>query len=473
MKTEDKNTQIKLGYKQHIALDIDLSNANTVAIIGNLNGFFGVYNSRDKSSVLDMFKTPIETGKYIPIIADFLINETNSIHIIANQETCDYFENMFSYIKNEFCKTIKFKEGQVIYTVINNDSEYIDFLNSFLDNDMKFDYIIQNPPYSGSLHLDFLKKGYELLSDKGKMVIIEPATWLINVRKTGKAKLYDEIKKMLGKHVYKVVIENMNKQFDTALYVPFSITYIDNKNEYSEIDFSCCGEHRVVNNLYDCNMIGDYDMIWSILNKIKSYGENVGTMEDHIYKEGKTNVDENTWFCKYADIMGQGGCGMYGTHGEFKDSDNAFQITIFGEYQNAVIDCFIHRNKNKIKNIQHKQLDTGGNEKDKLANQLFGSKQELENWKHFVFNNKIPLFTSIVLVIDQNNTCKDVLCWLTDKQYTDEEIYQLLNITEEQKFIDRTIKKYERHSPWFKRYMCGPDSVSDEEVQKFIDSLSR
>lgn len=336
----------------------------------------------------------------------------------------------------------------------------------------KFDYIIQNPPYSGSLHLDFLKKGYELLSDNGKMVIIEPATWLINVRKTGKAKLYDEIKKMLGKHVYKVVIENMNKQFDTALYVPFSITYIDNKVNYDSIKLVRCGETLNVNNLYDCNLIGDYDMIWSILNKIKSYGEKVGTMKDHIYKEEKTKVNKETWFCKYADIMGQGGCGMYGTHGEFKDSDNAFQITIFGEYQNAVIDCFIHRNKNKIKNIQHKQLDTGGNEKDKLANQLYGSKQELENWKHFVFNNKIPLFTSIVLVISQNNRVKDIIPWLVDKKYTDDEIYQLLNITEEeQQFIDKIIKKYERHSPWFKRYMCGPDSVSDEEVQKFINIL--
>ena len=42
---------------------------------------------------------------------------------------------------------------------------------------------------------------------------------------------------------------------------------------------------------------------------------------------------------------------------------------------------------------------------------------------------------------------------------------------EEIKLIDRTIKKYERNSPWFKRYMCGPDAVSDEEVNNFIKSL--
>ena len=38
-------------------------------------------------------------------------------------------------------------------------------------------------------------------------------------------------------------------------------------------------------------------------------------------------------------------------------------------------------------------------------------------------------------------------------------------------WIETTIKKYERYSPWFKRYICGPSSVSDEEVQKFINEL--
>ena len=37
--------------------------------------------------------------------------------------------------------------------------------------------------------------------------------------------------------------------------------------------------------------------------------------------------------------------------------------------------------------------------------------------------------------------------------------------------IEKTLKKYNRNSPWFKRYMLGPSVVSDEEVQKFIDSL--
>lgn len=152
--------------------------------------------------------------------------------------------------------------------------------------------------------------------------------------------------------------------------------------------------------------------------------------------------------------------------------DTAYNYGVFGQFMSIYTNVYYHPNRNSISETPLHTYNSANKETDKVADCLYGTKQELENWKHFVFNNKIPLFTSIVLVIDQNNTCKDVLCWLTDKQYTDSEIYKLLGITEdEQKFIDKTIKKYERHSPWFKRYMCGKDSVSNEEVQKFIDSL--
>lgn len=372
-------------------------------------------------------------------------------------KTKEEFEGFKTLLESKGCKKLSvffINNNQTLIDEFNN--KYKDTVNIYTINNIhtmpKFDYIIQNPPYSRSFHLEFFKKGLDMLNPKGKMTIIEPSTWLINIRQNGKAKYYNEIKKLTKGHIYKVIIENYNKEFDTAMYVPFAVTYIDMDKVYDKIDFWCCGEHRVVNNLYGCNMIGDYNMIWCILNKIKSYGKKVGTMKDHIYKEGKTKVDKDTEFMGFADIVGQGGCGSHG-YGIFSFNDNEFQKTAFGEYQNSLIDVFCRRTNTK-------------------TYQLFGTKQELENWKYFVFNNKIPLFCSIVLVIDQNNTVSPVLCWLTDKQYTDEEIYKLLNITEEeQEFINKTIKKYERHSPWFKRYLCGKDSVSNEEVQKFIDSL--
>lgn len=462
-------------------IDVDMvSRAENMLIIGNMCGFFGEFSVTSDSAhpvTVDFMNTNPSVISRLSLISDILKAGKN-VTVVTNQETKEYYEMLFTFIRKEI---FKFNKKNVGFKCINNDKDYIDFLDKMISNNMKFDYIVQNPPYSGSLHLDFLNKGLDLLDESGKMVIIEPATWLINVRRTGKAKLYDSIKSRLGNHVYKVVIENLNKEFDTAMYVPFSITYIDLNQEFGSIDFWCCGEHRVVDNLYDCNMIGDYDMIWSILGKIKQYGQKVGTMKDHIYKDGKSIVNDQTYYCKYADIMPfiacqaaqtshvRGGGYMFDSAYQRDKNGNVLEI---GEFFKAYYSTYYHYNRNSISQTPLHSYNAGNKETDKIADNLYGTKQELENWKHFVFNNKIPLFTSIVLVIDQHNTCKDVLCWLTDKQYTDSEIYQLLGITEEeQQFIDKTIKKYERHSPWFKRYMCGKDSVSNEEIQKFIDNL--
>ena len=55
-----------------------------------------------------------------------------------------------------------------------------------------FNTIITNPPYAGSLHLDIFNRLLDNLDEKtGQMTIVEPSTWLIYVRKIGKAKKYD------------------------------------------------------------------------------------------------------------------------------------------------------------------------------------------------------------------------------------------------------------------------------------------
>ena len=117
--------------------------------------------------------------------------------------------------------------------------------------------------------------------------------------------------------------------------------------------------------------------------------------------------------------------------------DSDFQHTKNGEFQNSVIDVLCL----KINTDTYK---------------LYGTKDELENWKYFVFNNKLPLFLNIILAIDQHNNSYDYVPWITDNQYTDDEIYKMLNISyEEKELIDMTILKYERNSEWFKKYMKG------------------
>ena len=117
--------------------------------------------------------------------------------------------------------------------------------------------------------------------------------------------------------------------------------------------------------------------------------------------------------------------------------DSDFQHTKNGEFQNSVIDVLCL----KINTDTYK---------------LYGTKEELENWKYFAFNNKLPLFLNIILTIDQHNNSYNYVPWITDKHYTDDEIYKILNINkDEQLLINLVIKKFERNSEWFKRYMSG------------------
>ena len=127
----------------------------------------------------------------------------------------------------------------------------------------------------------------------------------------------------------------------------------------------------------------------------------------------------------------------------------------------------------EIENEPLHAKDRGGKITDKIADNIYGTKEELENWKNFVFNNKLPLFLNIVLTIAQNNNSKEFVPWLVDKQYTDDEINKMFGFTEEEiRLMDVTLKKYERNSPWFKRYMCGKDSATDDEVNEFIKRIS-
>ena len=389
---------------------------------------------------LEMYKNIIETRV-----------EDNSIVYIFDTKLVNF------YTKNIYIKNIQ------IYTVNIKEDDFEDFAVK-LKNMPKFDYIIQNPPYSKSLHLDFLKAGYNMLSDTGKMIIIEPSTFYINIRKNGKAKNYNEIKKLIKDHVYKVIIENYNKEFNTAIYFPFAITYIDKAKTYNNIDVNICGEYKNVTSLYDINLIGNYNLIWSILDKI-----NYDKVKNHLYLPNKSNKKEGNYYCKFAGITAN----MCGCGNRFF-SNEMFRLTLNKDYYFAFTAPLFHSDRTSdIQNYPNERRTRGGVKiEGSEAECITGTKEELENWKYFVFNNSLPLFINICMTIDQNNNSLPYVPWLVDKKYTDKEIYDMFGFTNEEiKLIETTIKKYERYSPWFKRYICGPSLVSDEEVQKFINEL--
>ena len=327
--------------------------------------------------------------------------------------------------------------------------------------------VVTNPPYDGSLHLDFLNMGLDALKEKGKMVIIEPATWLINVKKDGThAHKANQVKDKIKGHVKSVKIENLNKDFKIALHVPLSITTIDFSKTYDTIEFECCGEKKIVKDIYDCNLIGDYKTIWSILNKVLAYGD---TMKNHTTKENK---GEGMWYAKYAGVAGGAGgcfCAISSpANGSSYESQATWCSTSNGDYVTGYTSTAYHYFMNAISPKPLCSYSKGRKPTDKIADNIYGTKQELENWKHFIFSNKLPLFINIVLTIHECNVVTSFLPWLVDKKYTDEEINQKFGFTKKEiALIDATLKKFERNSPWFKRYACGPDADS---TMKSIDA---
>lgn len=468
----------------NIELDSSMINENTKNVIiigGRINGLFGMFDRvNNKVNIIGNYRYYKEQTRFwnnIKFFVNCIKYNVNIYCVSSDKSAYDNYKYMIGYIIEEIlfkgCSKQLHKRYMKLFNgrTLSNDNDVLSFLSKLEEHNMKFDYIIQNPPYSGTTHIDFFKKGLDLLTDTGKMVIIEPAALYIDIRKYGTNKLnvisiYNPLKEQIKTHVHKVIIENYNKEFSTALDKPFSITYIDKEKEHNKILLNVFGEKKYVNSLYDCNLIGDYNMIWNILDKVMKYPYK---MKDHIYNPNKTIITGNIYFCMYSNMNGNTPASCTGTSGaQYKD--NFWMHHIIGDIFQTYIMQTWHYDPRNIEpcTVPFCQV----NDQNKLATNLYGTKEELENWKHFIFNNKLPLFINIVLVIDQHNTSKDVLCWLVDKQYTDDEINELFHFTEEEiKFMDKIIKKYERHSPWFKRYCCGPSSVSDEEVQKFIDEL--
>lgn len=354
---------------------------------------------------------------------------------------------------------IKDKNGNGTYDVRDfldlNNEKIIELVG--MPNGKKFDCIIQNPPFSGDLHLEFFNKCLDILSENGQMVIVEPGQWIVqlkdNAKYTKPTSLAEQIKHKIENHVKTIDLNNYNAEFGIANKTAISITSIDFSKEYNTIDFNCCGEIDKVNSLYDCNLIGNYNIIKSILLKCKNYKDH---MSDHCVdvRKYKTYENKGYYFLSYASYMINNLGSNYGSTVKqiYDDTKNKQYIlfnTSFGTYYSAY--CILGNGSKISYNFIEKGVKHGS-----PKDSIYGTKNELENWQYYINNNYLPLFINLCLTIDEHNNSKEYVPWLVDKKYSNKEIYKILNINEiEQNFIEETIKKYDINSKWFKIYMLG------------------
>ena len=315
-----------------------------------------------------------------------------------------------------------------------------------IDNyNKKIDVCLMNPPFSRDLHLDFFDKALDI---SNKVVIIEPGQWLVQLKENGKYTKQDSksvnIQKKIEGHVKSIEFNNYNKELNIANKTVCSISCIDFTKDYNEIDFECITEKSKVKSLKDCNLIGERRLVDDILNKCKSYKEH---MIDHCINLKKYKEYENKgyYFIPYGNYM-INNLGTMQTHGWTPSFHTKTHLL---DTLNSYFAVLCTSDKSKINNKVHI-----GTRSNNPVDSVYGTKEEIENWYNFVYNNKLPVFVNICLTIDENNNSREYIPWLVDKKYTDEEIYKLLDITkEEQELIDKTIKKFDINTNWCKKLL--------------------
>lgn len=344
---------------------------------------------------------------------------------------------------------------------------------------MKFDYIIQNPPYNGSMHMNFFNWGYRMQrKNNGKMIIIQPATYYIDIRPTSPKPVDFKNKLEQDKAVASIIIENYNYDFATNLYATHAITFIDFTRKYNEIDFRCYGHRQKIKSIVnESNPYGNLQIINSIISKM-NYSLRIDTVKKHSFytdKVNKLHFGEDIVFTKYAVIIGGSGGGFgasYGaeTHNSVFNSRGRFDCK-FGNFATGYLAPNYHPTDNGIFNEITFNNKTNGSTADNKASNIYGTRTEIENWIENSRNNPLMLFINIIYSWDQHNHTNDIMPWLVDKVYSDKEIFDICQFTQkEREFIIKTIMLYRSTSAYYQRYILGTNIDNINKIKNTKDS---
>ena len=231
------------------------------------------------------------TGSFLIAWYEVLSKYHSHEHIINNMLWG--FETNFSY----------FKANNKYYQFKNVHKE--SFLETIKLDNMKFDHIVNNPPYEGKkeLHQKFFNKAVDLLKDGGSLIFVQPATPYLN-NKPGKSN-QQLMRQNVLKYKTNVKLINPNIFENAAIMSTLAITHlVKNHNDSNKLESVEFESGKIYTNvdLRNINYNGmDIDVFIPLRDKIEAYIQKNGSCESIYYRNDKGT---SNYICKFPRVRG-------------------------------------------------------------------------------------------------------------------------------------------------------------------------
>lgn len=319
-----ENIKLKVNHK--VVFDLPNEQAKNILIFGNTINFFGFFYKNGQIDLMSMNEN--DRHHFIWLVSQ--VKNKANIYIIGEQEELDYYQKIFNWIGKHSIKcNVKFLKS--IKSI-----DYINILDNRLKN-MKFDYIVGNPPF-GSVGGDTLHlKCLDLVYDKfiKKMLIIMP--WGFVTKDTRSFKKYQikfapklqYVKEILGNNfegtnmASAAIYEFTNEESETTILEDLS----GNKTEKSDLTSILLFTHyekeiiKYLENQGQQKIIGDCGRLncWKKSNNIKE-----------LIDISLKNIDFN----KFGLLVNRTNGGL---NGRFLNSNNGLILHTYDDYFNFFI----------------------------------------------------------------------------------------------------------------------------------------
>ena len=202
---------IKVSINNSLILPLENKKANSLLIFGNTINFFGQLDNDGNLALNEMNNN--DQNHFFWLVQR--LQQKTKVYIIGEAEEKEYYERLFRMLYKNLRLKVYYK---FLETTNDNPKGYLIYMKQF--KNMKFDYIVGNPPFGSTggdtLHLKCTDMVYDKFNKK--MIIIMPFGFV--TKDTHSFKKYQE--KFAPKLQYVKEIAGSNfegtKMFSTAIY---------------------------------------------------------------------------------------------------------------------------------------------------------------------------------------------------------------------------------------------------------------